>query len=595
MSRSPLTSPASLRHATKGQIVRAMRMVAAVAVCWLLNVASARAQADALLVLPMTEDGDVTWMSETTRDVSRAVRRQGVAVWREAAAVVAFERRGSASVVALTDRTLDEWSNGAQRGLRALAKGDEEVAIARLEEAHEFAWRSIAALGRDSTLSARIVDTCLYLVRARLAVGDLDGARARANECARLQPTAEPTWRMHPPQVVTLYQAAVDAPRDRSLLVESEPSGCSVRLNGTIRGRTPLQIESLHPGPYKVQVECGEEAVGRVRTVDVTEGSTSLFVFDAFDAAVKTQPVLHLDYGTDSRTTRLARDARQLMSTLPASGVVVVSRPASGDTLTLSLLRGTVGDRVFVVLPVGDHVTDPNSINEGAAALVAGRCVDFTTEPATPLDCATGRPGLQRSTRSRADKAKPSRVRPPRGQFIAGLTLAAGGTASLMAGYGLLIGRRAAGDAWIDDPLVLSRNDRWLALGTGVIATGSVGGGLLVTAMPLVLPYQSKTPWWAWVHGGLGVAAAVGSIVSVVTAAPKPTTSCSTTGPDPAPCVARERDTDRAILLGATAAPLLTVPLVYLFRRDRPDRRAAVLPSVVAARNVGMLSVRGTF
>ncbi|MEM9727631.1 MAG: PEGA domain-containing protein [Myxococcota bacterium] len=572
-----------------------MRMVAAVVVAWLLSVATAWAQSDALLVLPVTVDDDVTWMPQAVRDVSRGLRRQGVAVWQEAGAVAAFEARGSASPTALTDEAIEAWSSEAGGALRSLAKGNEEDALVRLEAANAFARASIAALGRDSARSTQVVDTCLYLVRAKLAVGDEAGADAQASECVRLQTSVEPTWRMHPPQVVDRYQAAKDEPHDRSILVESDPSGCAVRVNGSLQGRTPLEVEGLYPGPYAVQVECEEDTPGRVHEIDVTRGATSLFVFDAFDRAVRTAPVLHLAYTEAPSQARLARDARQFMSTLPASGVVIASRSSDGEALTLSLLRGTGADRTFVRVPADGGSTDPGTLTQAAAALVAGECRDFAVEPVASLDCRTGQPLLTRSSRGRVAESKPRRIRPPRGQFVAGVTLAAAGTTSLLAGYGLLIGRRTAGESWLEQPSNLSRQDRWLRLGTGVTTTGAAGGGLLVAAMPLVLPYQSKTPWWAWLHGGLGVAAAVGSIVSAVTASPKPPTPCSINGPDPAPCVNRERDTDRAILLGATAAPLLTVPLVYLFRRDRPDRRADILPSVVVARSQGALSLRGTF
>lgn len=572
-----------------------MRLVAAVAALWLLSVTTAWAQSDAWLVLPMTVDDDVAWMSRTTREVSRGLRRQGVAVWQEAAAIAAFEARGSSSPVFMSNETVELWSNEAQDGLRLLARGDEEAALARLEEANQLSRALLAELGRDPALGTRVVDTCLYLVRAKLAVGDSAGARAQASECVRRVPTTEPTWRMHPPPVVELYQAAAREAHDRSISVESEPTDCPVMVNGSVRGSTPLEVDGLYPGTYAIQVECGEGERGRVHAVDVTRGSTSLFVFDAFDAAVRTVPVLHLDYDGDPGEARLARDARQFMSTLPASGVVIASRSAEAGVLALSLLTGTSADRVLVRLPMVDGSTDTSTMTRAVALLVAGECSDVTTDPATPIDCNTGEPMVQLPSRPRATKGRTPWVRAPHGQFVAGVTLATGGAASLLAGYGLLIGRRSVGDAWLDDPTSLSRQNRWLALGTGVIVTGSAGGGLLVAAMPLALPHESKTPWWAWLHGGLGVAAAVGSIVSVATAAPKPTTSCSISGPDPQPCVSREQDTNRAIMLGVTAAPLLTVPLVYLLRRDRPDRRAEVSPSVIVARRVGMLTVRGSF
>jgi hypothetical protein len=78
-------------------------------------------------------------------------------------------------------------------------------------------------------------------------------------------------------------------------------------------------------------------------------------------------------------------------------------------------------------------------------------------------------------------------------------------------------------------------------------------------------------------------------------AAPKPPESCTVNGPDPTGCVNRGRDIDRAILLAATAAPLLTMPLVYLFRKSDKSRQLDLAPSVVLGRQGGAFAIRGTF
>ena len=128
---------------------------------------------------------------------------------------------------------------------------------------------------------------------------------------------------------------------------------------------------------------------------------------------------------------------------------------------------------------------------------------------------------------------------------------------------------------------------------------GTVGGVLTVTAMPLVLPYRSKTPWWAWLSGGLGVAAAVGSIVSGVTAksAPAGSNKCELLSNVTVAqtCVDRGRSISRAVMLGTTAAPLLTMPLVYLFRKDEKKHVSGLTPSLTAGRNGGYLSMGGAF
>jgi hypothetical protein len=113
--------------------------------------------------------------------------------------------------------------------------------------------------------------------------------------------------------------------------------------------------------------------------------------------------------------------------------------------------------------------------------------------------------------------------------------------------------------------------------------------------MPLVLPYKSKTPWWAWLTGGVGLASAGVSIALAVTADPKRSEPCDISGPDPSSCVDRGRDTDLALLLGVTAAPLLTIPLVFLLRKSGKKTVTSLEPGLSATAQGGLFHVRGAF
>ena len=127
-----------------------------------------------------------------------------------------------------------------------------------------------------------------------------------------------------------------------------------------------------------------------------------------------------------------------------------------------------------------------------------------------------------------------------------------------------------------------------------MLVTSSVGAAAVVAAMPLALPKRAKTPWWAWLSGGVGVGLAAFSVAYGVTADAKPDTSCSSlriASREAQMCVKRGEQTSVAILTGVTAAPLLTIPLVYLFRRDG----ARLTPGVEVSRAGGYVSVRGEF
>jgi hypothetical protein len=47
---------------------------------------------------------------------------------------------------------------------------------------------------------------------------------------------------------------AAPATRDGRILVRSTPANAEVRVNGTVRGRTPLPLRSLDYGTYRIAV-----------------------------------------------------------------------------------------------------------------------------------------------------------------------------------------------------------------------------------------------------------------------------------------------------------------------------------------------------
>lgn len=569
-----------------------MRWVATVTALWLCALPGALAQTEDWLVLPMTTGpAEAPWMEPTVRTANRALRRQGIGVWSPEAALSAFSERGSAEPPRLGDEEIAAWAARAEEALRILALGDPSVALPELEAVQGFAVRNLVVLNRDPKMVGVVFDACLYLARAYLETGDPDAAKRQVQDCVRLAPSATPNPRVHPPSIVDLYAAAQKPSADRggTLIVESEPESCDLRINGVLVGQTPSASDGLYPGSYQVQVECAPKGPGRVHRVEVPLGSRSLFVVDRFERAVRSTTLLYLQFEEPPDPQELARDAREIARSLPASAVIVASL-VSPEVLQLEVELATQTESSIVRLPTSATGPSQEVMNQAIEALLAGRCTDFTDGKPREIDCRTGQPLVGASTEEEGVEGK------RRGPvFVTGLSLASVGAASLASGWSLDIVRRSAGDGWIDDPNSLSRQGKWLNLGTGVIFTASFGGGLLVAAMPMVLPPEPKTPWWAWLNGGLGVAAAVGSIVSVTTAAPKPAQSCEVNEGDPIACVDRKRDTDRAILLGATAAPLLAMPLVYLLRRDDKKRNAEIEPRVVVGRQGGTVGVTGSF
>jgi hypothetical protein len=362
-------------------------------------------------------------------------------------------------------------------------------------------------------------------------------------------------------------------------------------LNGILVGTTPIELTDLHPGRYRVQLQCTDEPTSRVHGVNVSPSGSNLFIFSRFDEDVRSDPVLHLVYDDPPSSAKSSADARQFGRALPAPVVLIAAR-TEADALELRVVSTTQLETTVARVPMTSTGPSQAATSKAVASLLAGECKSFEGESPVRIDCVTGEADEPVAV---APSGKRSPARPPRGQYLSGVTLASIGTASMLTAYSLAIARRSAGDKWLSSPNDLDVQRTWLNLGNGVLITGATGAALLTAAMPLALPYERKTPWWAWLSGGVGFAAAAASIASAATAAPKSPRSCSVNGPDPSPCVARHRDTDRAFILGMTAVPLLTMPLVYLLRTDHKKLRAELSPRLVAGRNGGSVGIGGSF
>jgi hypothetical protein len=122
----------------------------------------------------------------------------------------------------------------------------------------------------------------------------------------------------------------------------------------------------------------------------------------------------------------------------------------------------------------------------------------------------------------------------------------------------------------------------------GVWTTAAFGGAATSAAMPLLLPDYERTPWWGWTVGAVGLGLAGYAIYEGVTM-----TGCAEPYiADQAAvrsCVARGQEAGRLALALAGAAPLLTIPLVYLFRPLRAE------PSVSVTGQGAVVQVRKVF
>ena len=563
------------------------------------SAAEAQEGSDAWLIVPMRSTVGDSWMEPAASKLRAELLLRGVAVHSLSRAAQDFERSGSRPAAELTQAEQAAWVEQSRGALWHLALGEPEAALAKLTEAQELSLRVIDDLSRDEARAEMALDTCLFLARALLENEFASDANTVARQCRELVPRGEPSLNMHPAPVLKLFKRveAQRAAQPTTLRIDSLPTGCAARINGQAFGDTPVEVTDLLAGKYRVQVECDPDQRGRVHVVDTSSGSDEIVVDTRFDRAVATAPVLHLRYpDAEAEQRRRLDDLAQIVKAVPAGAVLAMSIPTP-RTLVLELFESTSWQRqAFVKIPAGALGPTRGDVALAARALAAGTCTDFTELQPRELLCEDLAPAPEAPPPA---KQFSSTSRMPRGRLIPGLTLASLGSASLLTGYVLLAPRARAAEDWVaqldsgDEPDGVAQQ-RWLNLGSALTITSSVGAAALVAAMPLALPKQAKTPWWAWVSGGIGVGLAAFSIAYGLTAEDATSTSCSTLtigSVDAQTCVRKGERVAVAILTGVTSAPLLTIPLVYLFRRDE----MRLSPSVEVGAKRGYFSLRGEF
>ena len=578
-----------------------MRLTSSTFLYWSLLVSSVAAQGESRwLVVPSHSGAEPGSLNAAVSDLRKELLGRGIEVWSQERAATEVELQVSAPSLKLGDREVRRWRSLSDSAVNDLAEGNYEQALNKLNSAQAISRNAIEELNREPESARRVLDTCLYIVRAELATQSESRARAVARECRQLVPRGEPSAQMHPPAVTDLLVRvdALQAKQTGELRVESTPSGCAARLNGLLLGETPVSIGDLFPGEYRLQVECSAEARGRVHAVTVGAGKTLRRVDWRFDEIIETRPSLSLSYPSPSEEREhQVLDARRVATGIGADAVVLVSMPTT-DTLEAELIEIKVADSSVPValarLSVSDNRPVKSDLRSAARTLTDRRCMDFTSPEPVALPC---RGGEAVAAVSAAPDSRRSGRR-PRGQLIAGLTLVGVGVAGLATGYALLLPRSDAAVSWVNEIDAggqdTSAQQTWFDLRGAIIATGAIGSAALVVAMPLALPEREKTPWWAWVSGGLGLGLAAFSIAWGVTAEAEPSTSCSAQGLDTfevRSCVDRGQHTSVALLTGLTSAPLLTMPLVYLFRPSR----ARLEPQVVVGPNGAHVALRGQF
>lgn len=519
---------------------------------------------------------------------------RGKEVWPADRATERYEIVGSAPAPRVSQSDIDRWVERSRAAVRYLARTDYKAARRELKAAQRLADRAAEELNREAARAQQVLDTCLYMVRAYVETKNDAAARRQARECRQLVPRVEPSAFRHTPEVRTLLaevDAKIAAEAPGVLQVTSEPMNCLVRVNGVELARTPVSGIELPVGTYRLQVECDEDRRGRIHRISIESGSNT-FSFDArLDAAVRTRPVLHLEYASREDWIERPSHARSLARTLEGAGALIVSSVGAGEVRVD--LAAPVYEPASVWMRVVDGAPETEDTRRALTALFGGRSVDFTGSH--PLARPSWQAERQKALASAVVPPPQTPIEPshravprPRPWRMAGWSLFGVGVASIGTSVGLHVWRGNLGDDFAAMPASLNAAQRWNDARIGVWTTAAFGGAAVSAAMPLLLPEYAQTPWWAWASGVFGLGLTGYAIYEGVTMTncPEPFVA---DGVAARACVDRGQNAGRLSLALAGAAPLLSVPLVYLIRPLRAK------PSVSVSRSSAVVEIHGTF
>lgn len=488
-----------------------------------------------------------------------------------------FEQRGSAPAMLANTSDIDELARDAQQALYHVASGLHSHARQDVERAMERARRALESLNRETRAAQHLLDACLYLVRGHIGRNDREEAKRQALDCKRLVPDIDPEPTMHPPAVIGVLaeaEAALLAREPSSLRIESDPVGCAVFVNGRNLGTTPKDLPRLSPGEYRVQVECHEGEPGRVHRAVLSNNRSVVRVDTRFERVVQTLFDLSMRYQNVSEELSFRRQfALEAARIVGGSDLVTVRLTELGSEeqpiVEAERMRVSDGKVIATVrLPLDSRGTANRAVLEASArALIGEQHVDLIGN--VPLvaapDLVPEAPAPLPLDDIVTAESTPLQVRPSERDRntarVTGYVLSGAGLVTTLVGWGLQL-RLGSLQSYYAKATNIQSHVRFEAyrdvedFSLAPQLTLGIGAGMLSAGMPLWLPEQKHTPWWAWTGGGLGlVAAGVGTKLAI----------------DTRRCVEDEfgRCTNHVLAtrLGTQlllqSIPLLTLPIVY--------------------------------
>jgi hypothetical protein len=215
----------------------------------------------------------------------------------------------------------------AKKGREQFIDGSFKKAIATLEQARGAMLERPALLATNQPLRDSLYMALLYLAHAYLRSSEGEKATERIGEVIRSFPDKELSLAKYGPELVKFYRKVRREMRRQtrgSLEVKTTPSGCMVFVNERYVGLSPIKVDRLYPGRYRVYAQQGQ-ARGRVHTQNVTGDGQQLQIDFDLDQALTTEPFIGFRYADAATMTKKeVEHAAAVARALEAATVFVV-------------------------------------------------------------------------------------------------------------------------------------------------------------------------------------------------------------------------------------------------------------------------------
>ena len=227
-------------------------------------------------------------------------------------------------------------------GRRFFIEGQFNDAIKILARAQQALQANPALVATDQRLRTSLYQAILYLAHARLRLGKTNEARRLVTAVLRGFPERTLSRARYGPELVALHE---EVRRDMGklpragLTIKTRTPGCSLFLNERYVGISPITVNGLYPGSYRLFLQRPGQR-GRVHMVQLFGKDLSLELDLDLDRALDTAGRVSLVYADhETRERWQVRHAATLARRMGAARVILLEQeeldgnPALGATL----------------------------------------------------------------------------------------------------------------------------------------------------------------------------------------------------------------------------------------------------------------------